>query len=164
MLAKVVACLGLLAITVVVHSTGLVALLRWVLRSPAQHGASIGRSAWLLVRVVWILMALHALEIGVWAAFYWWRGAMPDVESAAYFSATTYATIGYGDLVLPVGWRLLGSIEGLTGILMCGLSISFFFAVLSRRHGVDPDGAGVARDASPASSSNASATRIRRPK
>jgi hypothetical protein len=32
----------------------------------------------------------------------------------------------------PHEWRLLGPVEGLTGILMCGLSIGFFFAVVSR--------------------------------
>ena len=61
-----------------------------------------------------------------------WRGVLPDLESALYFSASTYATIGYGDLVLQRGWRFFGSIEGLTGILVCGLSTGFFFAVVSR--------------------------------
>ena len=41
-------------------------------------------------------------------------------------------TLGYGDLVLPHKWRLLGPVEGLTGILMCGLSTGFFFAFFSR--------------------------------
>jgi hypothetical protein len=44
----------------------------------------------------------------------------------------TYTTVGYGDLVLPEQWRLLGPVEGLTGILMCGLSTGFFFALVSR--------------------------------
>jgi hypothetical protein len=46
----------------------------------------------------------------------------------------TYATIGYGDLVLPKEWRLFGPVEGLTGILMCGLSTAFLFAILSRMY------------------------------
>ena len=43
---------------------------------------------------------------------------MPGLQSALYFSAVTYTTTGYGDLVLPPEWRLLGGIEALTGILM----------------------------------------------
>ena len=39
---------------------------------------------------------------------------------------------GYGDLVLPPEWRLVGAIEALTGILMCGWSTGFFFAIVSR--------------------------------
>lgn len=38
-----------------------------------------------------------------------------------------------GDLLLPNEWRLFGPIEALTGSLMVGLSIAFFFAVLSRK-------------------------------
>ena len=59
---------------------------------------------------------------------------MPDAQSAFYFSAVTYTTTGYGDLVLPPEWRLLGAIEALTGILMCGWSTGFFFAIVSRLH------------------------------
>jgi hypothetical protein len=57
---------------------------------------------------------------------------MPDLQSALYFSAVTYTTTGYGDLVLSKEWRLVGAVEALTGILMCGWSTGFFFAVVSR--------------------------------
>ena len=68
----------------------------------------------------------------MWALFYWWQKCLPDAESSFYFSGVTYTTVGYGDLVLPKEWRLLGPVEGLTGILMCGLSTGFFFAVVSK--------------------------------
>jgi hypothetical protein len=68
----------------------------------------------------------------VWGLFYLWSGGMPDLHSALYFSCVTYTTTGYGDLVLPKAWRVLGSIEALTGVLMCGWSTGFFFAVVSR--------------------------------
>jgi hypothetical protein len=51
---------------------------------------------------------------------YFWRNAIPELQAAFYFSAVTYTTTGYGDLVLPEEWRLVGGIEALTGILMCG--------------------------------------------
>lgn len=60
---------------------------------------------------------------------------MPDLHSALYFSAVTYTTTGYGDLVLPTEWRLVGGGEALTGILMCGWSAAVFFAVVSRMNG-----------------------------
>jgi hypothetical protein len=40
--------------------------------------------------------------------------------------------VGYGDLVLKEPWRLLAPIEGLVGILMCGLSAAVYFALVSR--------------------------------
>ena len=136
MLIRLLGLLGMLAVTVAIHSIGLLAMLRWVLRSPDLESMRIWPGIWLLVRVVWSLMAIHVLEIGLSASFYWWQGFMPDAGSALYFSGVTYTTIGYGDLLLPVESRLLGPIEGLTGILMCGLSTGFFFAMVSRIHRV----------------------------
>ena len=76
--------------------------------------------------------ALHLAEILVWGLFYLWWGCLPDAEAAVYFSGVTYTTIGYGDLVLAKPWRVLAPIEGLTGILMCGLSTGVFFAIVNR--------------------------------
>ncbi len=87
---------------------------------------------WVFVKVAWLILLLHLIEIALWAFLYLWRQAMPDVQSALYFSAVTYTTTGYGDLVLPLDWRLVGAIEALTGILMCGWSTGFFFAVVDR--------------------------------
>jgi len=132
MLAVLVPGTMLLAFTVIVHSAGMVGLLRWIRRVHTLIGSSFWRQTWLLMRFAWALIAIHLVEIGVWALFYWVRGCLPDLESAVYFSGVTYTTLGYGDLVLPARFRLFGPIEGLTGILMCGLSTGFFFAVLSK--------------------------------
>jgi voltage-gated potassium channel len=53
-------------------------------------------------------------------------------EPAFYFSAASYATVGYGDVVLPQMWRNLGPMESIIGVLMCGLSASFLSAIVSR--------------------------------
>jgi hypothetical protein len=123
---------SLLALTVVVHMTGMVALLRWVLVASTRVGVRYWSVTWLLIRLAWALIGVHLLEIAVWALFYWERGCLPDLESAFYFAGVTYSTVGYGDVVLSGKWRMLGPIEGLTGILMCGLSTGFFFATVSK--------------------------------
>jgi len=87
---------------------------------------------WQLIRLAGWIIFLHLAEITLWAVFYVWQQAMPDLHSALYFSSVTYTTTGYGDLVLPPDWRLLGGVEALTGILMCGWSTGFFFAVFVR--------------------------------
>jgi len=123
---------GLVAVTVTVHAGGFALLLRSFMKSHAAPPKQTWPIAWLLIRVTWCLILIHVAEITVWALFYLWRGCLPDAESAFYFSGVTYATIGYGDLVLPKPWRMLGPVEGLTGILMCGLSAGLFFALVTR--------------------------------
>lgn len=42
--------------------------------------------------------------------------------------------MGYGDVVLPLQWRMMALIQELNGILMCGLFTGFFLGVVSRLH------------------------------
>jgi hypothetical protein len=132
MIAKLLIASALVATTVTIHASGLGAGLSYALRSIERLEARFWQITWLLIRIAWWLIVLHLLEIAVWALFFWWHKCLPDLESSFYFSGVTYATIGYGDLVLPKEWRLFGPLEGLTGILMCGLSTGLFFAVVSR--------------------------------
>jgi hypothetical protein len=131
MLSQLVIAWVLLSSNVVIHAVGVTLALRWV----RQHAARSLRFLlwpWLFIRLAGWIVLLHVLEITVWAGVYDLAGAMRDLQSALYFSAVTYTTTGYGDLVLPPDWRLVGAVEALTGILMCGWSTGFFFAVVSR--------------------------------
>lgn len=132
MLLKLFIAWALLALTVMIHAAGLAALSRRMLKASLPLDTRFWAVTGLLVRVAWLLLLLHMVEIAVWALFFWWQDCLPSLESSFYFSGVTYATIGYGDLVLPLEWRLFGPIEGLTGILMCGLSVSFFFVIVSK--------------------------------
>jgi hypothetical protein len=120
----------LMASNVALHAGGVVAALDRLRRNEIRPG--FWPSTWLFVGLAGWMILLHVTEIMVWALAYTLWNAMPDLPSAMYFSAVTYTTTGYGDLVLPQSWRLVGAIEALTGILMCGWSTGFFFAVLSR--------------------------------
>jgi len=132
---KLLAACCLPAITVTIHAAGLTWVLRRVLSHSARADTHFLPVMWLLVRVAWALLLLHVAEIAVWALFYAWQRCLPDMESSIYFSGVTYSTLGFGDLVLQKEWRILAPVEGLTGILMCGLSTGFFFAVMSRVYG-----------------------------
>jgi hypothetical protein len=129
---SVILIAGLLAaVTVVVHTAGFAVILKAWMRSRKPPPTGLWPIIWLLVRVTWCVILIHLVEIGIWGLFYLWEGCLPDAEAAFYFSGVTYATVGYGDLVLPEPWRILGPVEGLTGILMCGLSTGLFVAVVS---------------------------------
>ena len=128
-----------MALCVAIHAMGLITLFRWMRVRVARGERDFWPSAWLLIRIASWVVFLHLLQILVWAFVYAWRGAMPDFTTAAYFSAVTYTTTGYGDLVLPEEWRLVGGVEALTGILMCGLSTGMFFVVFSNIFGLNRD-------------------------
>ena len=125
----------LLAATVSVNALGLAVLIRLLQRTTTNAPQGLWTVTWLLVRTAWALIVIHGIGIALWAAAYLLLGVFPDAESAFYFSGVTYTTVGYGDLVLPPHWRMLGPLEGMTGILMCGLSGAFFFAVVMRTFG-----------------------------
>jgi ion channel len=131
MVTRLLAGSCLMALCVAIHAWGL----SWAfqsLRRSSLLGSRLWRSTALFIVVaVWIVL-LHLVEISVWAAMYVWNGAITDLPSALYFSAVTYTTTGYGDIVLPKEWRLDGAVEALTGILMCGWSTGFFFAIVNR--------------------------------
>lgn len=136
MLSKLLIAFSLMALCVTIHAIGLTSAFRWM-HTRLARGTGFWQAPWMLVRIAaWTLM-LHLIEILVWAFFYAWRGAMPDLTTSAYFSAVTYTTTGYSDLVLPAEWRLVGGVEALTGILMCGLSTGLFFAVFTDVFGIN---------------------------
>jgi hypothetical protein len=123
----------LVALTLLFQSAGMGALIHWV-RIYLEQGMyrfGVFRSAVLMVRFTSVIVVLHLLQILLWAGFYRWN-CLPSWESAFYFSAASYSTVGYGDLVLPRMWRNLGPVEGVTGVLMCGLSAAFLFAIVTR--------------------------------
>src|SRR5438477_7488336 len=133
MLAKILMAACLVAITVTIHAAGLSMVLTHVSRFKIRLERRFWPITWLLIRVAWLLIVIHLFEIAVWGLFFWWQNCLPDASSSFYFSGVTYTTVGYGDLVLPKEWQLFGPVEGLTGILMCGLSTAFFFVILSKK-------------------------------
>ncbi|MGD9975512.1 MAG: potassium channel family protein [Desulfatirhabdiaceae bacterium] len=122
----------LLAGCVIIHALTLMILLRRLIHSPVLACPRFWPAIWLLIQVAWWMVFAHLLEIIVWATFYDWKAVFADIETSFYFSAVTYTTVGYGDVVPPMSWRLLAAVEGLTGILMCGWSAAFFYTVVSR--------------------------------
>lgn len=131
-LEMVIAAVGLVVLTVVIHAVGVALLLRGIVRWHGLTASGFMAVTRMVIGVTWWLILIHLLEISVWGLFYVWQGCLPDAESALYFSGVTYTTVGYGDVVLSAPWRMLAPIEALAGILMGGLSTGLFFAVISR--------------------------------
>jgi hypothetical protein len=132
-LSQALAATILSTLTLAVESAGMAVLIHWV-RAYFARGIkiqSLWQTAVLMTRFTSVTIFLHLLQILLWAAFYRVR-CFRSWESSFYFSATSYSTVGYGDVVLPPVWRLLGPVEAIMGVLMCGISVSALFAIATR--------------------------------
>ena len=130
-----VIALALLATCVIVQSVGMLLLIHWLAR--VRHILESPRTpsrVMLLPRLFVAIVLLHLIQIGLWASVFWQAGELPTLETAVYLSLATYTTIGFGDVVLGPGWRVLTGVEGLTGLLLVGWSTAFAFAVVNRMY------------------------------
>jgi hypothetical protein len=132
MLIQLSLATAMVTLIVLIHLTGLALLIR-LLRSHSQWMA-----AWRALPFTMLLLAtigiigIHTVEIWLYAALYLELHAFRDFESALYFSTVTYSSIGYGDVLMPKPWRILGAIEGAAGIVMLGWSTAFIVTLLTR--------------------------------
>jgi len=127
-----IAAAVLVALSLWIQCAGMATLINWGLTYLAhRQRLSLVHSTVLMFRVTSLMIGLHLAQILVWAAFYRWM-CFPGWGLAFYFSTASYSTIGDGDLVLPTIWRILGPVEAVTGVLMCGLSVSLLFAIVPR--------------------------------
>ena len=79
------------------------------------------------------IIFIHSAEIWMWAFLYVYLpiSSIPDFETALYFSAVSSSTVGYGDVVLSSHYRILGSMEAASGMILFGWSTAFLFEVLA---------------------------------
>jgi len=133
MLSEISVAALIVALCLLLHVAGLLLMAEWLLsrREFLEQSGARMRYAIVLVLLFLGIMLLHVLETSMWAVFYYSRALFKDFETSLYFSLTSYTTIGYGDVLLPQRWRLLGAIEGVTGVLFCGISTAFIFAVMT---------------------------------
>ena len=127
------AAAAMVLLTICFQCAGMAMLIHWgkddlaeCMRRPGAR-----RSAVLLVRFMILIICMHMLEILLWSWLYRLL-CLPSWELSFYFSTTSYSSVGYGDVVLPEMWRALGPVESVTGVLMCGLSVSLLFAIVTR--------------------------------
>lgn len=134
MLQLILIGIGLLAVTIVIHASG-TAL--WVRYLASRHVGllpwSAQRAMAILVGSAIVVVGLHAIEIIVWASVYLALQPIQELatfEEAVYFSFVTFTTLGYGDITLSEGYRLLSGIQALNGIILVGWSTAMIFSVV----------------------------------
>lgn len=96
--------------------TVLLRLHRWSVMPP--HGAKL--MAILSIALLWTL-GMMTIAVWIWAIALYVIGIFVQFEASVYFALVAFTTLGFGDLLLPQDWRLLGGICAANGLLMIGL-------------------------------------------
>src|SRR5215469_6444919 len=73
------------------------------------------RTFWISLGAVLPLFFGHFAQVGLWAGFLVLLGALQTYNDAFYFSLVTFATLGYGDIVLAPGYRIFGALGATCG-------------------------------------------------
>ncbi|MAW85687.1 MAG: metal transporter [Phyllobacteriaceae bacterium] len=129
MLQNLVAGTIVIALTVVIHTFGLIAVTRVMAWMTARFRMNGRRSRVLaMITVVFGLFAIMTVEVWVWAAAFVLTGSFDDFATALYFSTVTFSTLGYGDVLPHEEWRLFTALEGVNGFLLIGWSTAYLVA------------------------------------
>ena len=117
--------------------TGLVVVVTRHTASRTGHLHAFVRLVALLAVTMLALMIAHVLEVVVWAAFYGLIGfPIQETGTARFaggyfeFAFENYTALGYGDAVAGGGWRMIGPVTGLNGLLLIGWSVAIIFEVM----------------------------------
>ncbi|MBL8536430.1 MAG: two pore domain potassium channel family protein [Hyphomonadaceae bacterium] len=131
---NLIAATAMVAITVMLHFFGLLALTRLTGRAHERlrpHENPLRQAAMILL-IVFGIFALHTIQIWLYAVLYLGLGELRTFEEALYFSTVTFVTLGYGDVVLSPNWRVLSAIEGANGTLLVAWSTAYLLTVTTR--------------------------------
>lgn len=131
-----VLCMGLLIASTLVHYETLRALSYALPRLTMPPRIK-------MVLVILGAFAGHVLEVLLYTLAYQWmlwehglgtlgESRKPSFLTSVYFSATTYTSLGYGDVVPTGALTLLASSEALIGLLLIGWTAAYLFISMER--------------------------------
>lgn len=86
----------------------------------------------LLALAVFVIVFAHTVQIWTWAVSFLAMTDLPNLSTSFYFATVTYTTLGYGDIVLGEGARIVSTFCAIAGLLTFGISTAFLIGVLSR--------------------------------
>lgn len=134
MLLQITLGTGLILVTILIAAFGfwlsetLVTLAsRWLIRRP--HPLKL---ALVLIMAVLMVLGVMTTSVWVWALAFVGLGVFDTLEPAAYFSLVSFTTLGFGDILLPIEWRILGGMAAANGLLNIGLYTALLVEILRR--------------------------------
>jgi hypothetical protein len=136
MFVVLLACIVLIAVTTVIHYEVLGGL------NAGLPALAIPSRAKLLA-VIFAAFVAHAVEIGLYGLAIFGLVQYADIvglhgpggsslSNCLYFSAETYSSLGFGDVIPNGPIRLLAGAEALNGLLLIGWSASYAHIAMER--------------------------------
>jgi len=133
-LGPVIVGLIVIACSILIHGLSVLLILKFVRTERAR--VRLGGTFWIDLGIVattmMISLGAHAITVCLWAVSTMLVGQFEDFGRALYHSGVNYSSLGYGDIIMSQGWKLLGPITATDGLLMFGVSTATIFAVIQR--------------------------------
>ena len=87
----------------------------------------------LLIQTGGFLLILNFLQSFIWALTFYLHPNITEfetLEKAVYFSLVTFTTLGYGDITMESGHRILAGLEAINGVLLLGWSTTMMYSLV----------------------------------
>lgn len=114
-------------------------LLEWRVARFGRIKRPLDKAVLVSLLTLWMFLAV-IIEVWIWALLYLHNPditALPDMETAFYFSMVTFTTLGYGDVVLTGEWRSLASIQAANGVIIFGWTTAVIFYFIQHIYRTD---------------------------
>jgi hypothetical protein len=129
---NIVTGLAMMVLTITIHSVFMVfgaRIAKWRRSHFGEARKETVKAVLLSFLTIWLFLAI-VIEAGLWSMLYLLNPlitALPDLETAFYFSMVTFTTLGFGDVVLIGQWRTLASIQAANGVIIFGWTTALIF-------------------------------------
>lgn len=80
---------------------------------------------------LWLLIGL-LMVVSLWSLVFVLVGVFPTIEESFYFSLVAFTTLGFGDVIVPIEWRILAGFIATNGFLLFGLNTAVLLEVMLR--------------------------------
>ncbi|MBU2866156.1 ion channel [Pacificibacter marinus] len=129
LLSVAVATLGFLVFEIILNRAH-----KWLVKEPHRPKLAVVLAG-AVIAVLWMITA----GVWIWALAFRVLGVFIQFEESLYFALVSFTTLGFGDLLLPVEWRLLSGMCATNGLLNIGMMTALLMEVLRhvRRNQLD---------------------------
>lgn len=88
----------------------------WFLREPRR----LKLMAAVMCMSLWSLLTISG-GVWLWGTTFYHMQAFATLEESIYFTLVSFTTLGYGDVLLPKEYRILGGLAAVNGMLNIGV-------------------------------------------